>query len=64
MSFSITDLSIEEVNIILGGLGELPFKISNGVVKKIQEQVIPQVQEAERNGTLSVPSGNDNSSDE
>jgi hypothetical protein len=37
------DLSLEEVNAILGGLGELPAKASMGVIQKIQQQAAPQV---------------------
>lgn len=38
------DLSLEEINVILGGLGELPAKASMGVIQKIQQQAAPQVQ--------------------
>ncbi len=37
------DLTLEEVNAILGGLGELPAKASMGVIQKIQQQAAPQV---------------------
>lgn len=37
------DLSLEEVNAVLGGLGELPAKASMGVIQKIQQQAGPQV---------------------
>jgi len=37
------DLSLEEINVILGGLGELPAKASMGVIQKIQQQASPQV---------------------
>ena len=37
------DLSLEEINMVLGGLGELPAKASMGVIQKIQQQVGPQV---------------------
>lgn len=37
-------LSLEEINVILGGLGELPAKASMGVIQKIQQQAGPQVQ--------------------
>ena len=37
------DLSLEEINLILGGLGELPAKASMGVIQKIQQQAQPQV---------------------
>ena len=38
------DLSLEEINMVLGGLGELPAKASMGVIQKIQQQAAPQVQ--------------------
>lgn len=38
------DLSLEEINLVLGGLGELPAKASMGVITKIQQQASPQVQ--------------------
>ena len=37
------DLSLEEINVILSGLGELPAKASMGVIQKIQQQAQPQV---------------------
>lgn len=37
------DLSLEEINLILNGLGELPAKASMGVIQKIQQQAQPQV---------------------
>jgi len=37
------DLSLEEINMVLGGLGELPAKASMGVIHKIQQQAQPQV---------------------
>ena len=38
------DLSLEEINMVLGGLGELPAKASMGVIQKIQQQASPQVE--------------------
>ena len=38
------DLSLDEINMVLGGLGELPAKASMGVIQKIQQQASPQVQ--------------------
>ena len=38
------DLSLEEINMVLGGLGELPAKASMGVITKIQQQASPQVE--------------------
>ena len=41
------DLTLEEVNIILNALGELPAKVSMPVIQKVQEQAQPQVAPAE-----------------
>ena len=38
------ELEIEEVNVILQGLGELPAKHSMGLIQKIQQQAAPQMQ--------------------
>jgi hypothetical protein len=38
------ELTIDEINTILAGLGELPAKASIGTIEKIRMQVIPQVQ--------------------
>ena len=38
------DLSLDEINMILNGLGELPAKASMGVIQKIPQQASPQVQ--------------------
>jgi hypothetical protein len=40
LTFSVT---IEEANVILGGLGELPAKISMGLIQKLQQQAQPQL---------------------
>ena len=37
------ELTVEEVNIILTGLGELAAKLSMPVIQKIQEQAQPQI---------------------
>jgi hypothetical protein len=38
------ELTIDEINTILAGLGELPAKVSLGTIEKVRIQVIPQVQ--------------------
>ena len=38
------ELTLDEINTILAGLGELPAKASLGVIEKVRMQVIPQVQ--------------------
>jgi hypothetical protein len=37
------DLTLNEVNVVLNALGELPAKTSMGLIQKIQEQATPQV---------------------
>ena len=38
------EFEIEEVNIILKGLGELPAKLSMNLIQSIQEQAASQMQ--------------------
>ena len=42
------ELSVEEVNVALAGLGELPAKTSFGVISKIKTQAEEQLQAQER----------------
>ena len=37
-------LTIEEINIVLQGLGELPAKLSMNLITSIQNQAAPQMQ--------------------
>ena len=37
------ELEVEEVNAVLGGLGELPAKTVMGLIQKIQQQAQPQL---------------------
>ena len=37
-------LTIEEINIVLQGLGELPSKLSMNLINSIQTQAAPQMQ--------------------
>ena len=46
MSFALNDLSEQDVNIILSGLNELPRKASDAVFRKLEAQLLPQVQQA------------------
>jgi hypothetical protein len=39
------NLSIEEVNAVLGALGELPAKVSMGLIQNIQSQCVRQDQQ-------------------
>ena len=38
------DLTIEEVNAVLGSLGKAPYELAQPVIDKIKQQAIPQVQ--------------------
>lgn len=38
------ELNVEEVNIVLQGLGELPAKLSMNVIKLVQDQAAAQMQ--------------------
>ena len=38
------ELTLDEVNVILAGLGELPAKASLSVIDRVRSQVLPQVQ--------------------
>ena len=40
-------LTLEEVNGIISTLGMLPFNQTAGIISKVREQAIPQVQAAE-----------------
>ena len=39
-------LTLDEVNMVLTGLGEMPAKASMAVIQKLQSQVMPQLQQA------------------
>lgn len=42
MKFTLTDLSVDEINTILGGLMELPAKFSVNLMAKVRQQVDDQ----------------------
>lgn len=44
MSNVNVELTIDEVNVILAGLGELPAKVSVAVITKLRSQVVNQLQ--------------------
>ena len=46
---TLKDLSVDEINAILIALQELPGKICNPLSKKIQQQVLPQIQPTQTN---------------
>jgi hypothetical protein len=41
------ELTVEEVNIILASLGKHPFESVFNVIKKIQDQAVPQLPKEE-----------------
>lgn len=43
-TYSVTELTAQEVEAIMNGLNELPAKISRNVLNKIETQIIQQVQ--------------------
>lgn len=47
IKFTLTDLSIDEINAILASLQELPGKICNPMTKKIREQAEAQIPKQE-----------------
>lgn len=48
MEFKIENLTKDEINLILMGLSELPYKISFELINKIQVQGQKQLQEQEQ----------------
>ena len=46
-TFTFTDLSLEEANLILAGLQELPAKIANPLTQKLQQQAQSQLPKEE-----------------
>jgi len=47
MKFTLSDLSVDEVNCVLAGLQELPAKIANPLSQKIREQAEAQLPKQE-----------------
>ena len=46
-TINFTDLTPDEANIVLAGLGELPAKISMGLIVKLKQQGDAQMQPAQ-----------------
>ena len=46
-NINFTDLTPDEANIVLAGLGELPAKISMGLIAKLKQQGDAQMQPAQ-----------------
>jgi hypothetical protein len=53
------NLTIDEVNGIIGTLSMLPFNQVAGLVNKIREQAIPQVQAAEAAAKVEADAANE-----
>ena len=43
------NLTVGEVNLVLGGLGELPAKLSINLIEKIRMQATAQLQQTDQN---------------
>jgi hypothetical protein len=59
-TLNLTDLSIDELNIIIMGLVKLPYETSAPVVEKVRTQAsaqIQQLQSAQQPGTTIRPDG-------
>ena len=54
LTFNVT---LDEANIILAGLGELPTKVSAGLVTKLQQQAGPQIQAQQETAAEEVENG-------
>ncbi len=52
MKFTLTDLSIEEINAVLLGLQELPAKICNPLTQKLRQQAESQLPQPETAATV------------
>lgn len=44
ISFTFTDLSLDETNVILAALQELPAKLCNPITDKLKTQAQPQIE--------------------
>ena len=41
-------LTLEEANVVMAGLGELPAKVSATLITKLQQQAAPQIQQQQQ----------------
>jgi hypothetical protein len=55
MSDLTVTLSLEEINVVMQGLGQLPYAQVSPLVDKIRSQVIPQVQAQQPAGDTPTP---------
>jgi hypothetical protein len=50
-TFTFTDISMDEANLILAGLQELPAKVANPLTQKLQQQAQSQLPKEEPTAT-------------
>ena len=50
-------LSLDDVNIVLGGLGEVPAKISLAVIERVRQQASAQLQQNAAPANVPVTNG-------
>lgn len=55
IKFTLSELSVDEVNCILAGLQELPAKIANPLSQKIHDQAQQQMPKQETAPEVSLP---------
>jgi hypothetical protein len=48
------ELDLNELNLVMGGLGKLPYEQSFQLVDKIRQQVAPQIQEQQQSNGLNA----------
>ena len=48
------ELTLEDVNVVLAGLGELPAKASLAVIEKIRSQAVTQLQSSQTDGSAAA----------
>lgn len=59
IKFTLTELSVDEVNAILAGLQELPGKICNPISMKIRQQAEAQIPKEDSDSDLKpIPNSN------
>jgi hypothetical protein len=48
-------LTVAQINVILGVLGEAPFRVAQPLIQSVQEQAQPQLQAAQAQQALEMP---------
>lgn len=52
------ELTLDEVNVLLAGLGELPAKTSLGVIDKVRSQAVGQLQQQQADAPVAAETVN------